>query len=197
MEPADILHRREGFSIRIYKNRMSGFRFLWEVVADIRHQRRLFIAGDSAGGALAATIVMESLNTAAPSIEKQVLIYPSLDYTLSTESVFGLGNGYLLEVEKIQWYFDQYFQNGEDRHKASPLFGPYSDHMPATLIITAELDPLRDEGFAYYRQVKDHGNDAVYREYAGMIHAFLNLETLVSHDTDDVYRSIASFLAAD
>ena len=93
-------------------------------------------------------------DTAAPSIDKQILIYPSLDYTLSSESIVRLGKGYLLEEEKIRWYCDHYFQNGEDRHRASPLFGPYFGNMPATLVIAAELDPLRDEAFAYYQQVK-------------------------------------------
>src|SRR3546814_4720413 len=78
-----------------------------------------------------------------------LLIYPSLDYTLSQPSIISNGRGYLLEADRIRWYFDHYFQNGENRQKASPLFMPASALLPDTLIITAGLCPLRDEGVLY------------------------------------------------
>lgn len=170
---------------------------VFETVGSIPHQQRLFLGGDSAGGALAATLVMENQDNRAVAIEKQVLIYPSLDYTMSALSHQTCGSGYLLESRKIEWYFDAYFQNHEDRAAASPLFGPFSSKMPQTLVVTGEFDPLRDEGIAYGEKVIAQGVYAEHHHFAGMIHAFLNLEQLVPDEAAAVYRKIAAFLNRD
>lgn len=112
------------------------------------HQTRLSIAGDSGGGALCATVAHKLQGRLEIAIQHQVLIYPSLDYTLAHPSVEINGSGYLLEKEKIRWYFDHYFQHGEDRHKASPLYMAVTTRIPHTLVLTAEFCPLRDIGCA-------------------------------------------------
>ena len=84
-------------------------------------EARVSLVGDSAGGALCATAAHLLRYEPAIEIESQVLIYPSLDYTLSMPSVQAFCDGYLLERDRIIWYFDQYFQNAEDRSEKSPL----------------------------------------------------------------------------
>jgi len=167
---------------------------VWDVLNHVKYQRRQFIAGDSAGGAIAASIIGRNQNKQDLSIEKQVLIYPGLDYTLSSASYQRYGSGYLLEADKIRFYFDNYFQNNEDRLKTSPLFGPFYPDMPQTLVITAGCDPLKDEGRAYYAKVKEQGVYALHYEFPGMIHAFMNLEDLVKKEAADLYQKIADFL---
>lgn len=167
---------------------------VWDILNHVKHQRRQFIAGDSAGGAIAASIIMRNQASQEMAIEKQVLIYPGLDYTFSSASYQRYGSGHLLEVDKIQFYFDNYFQNDEDRLKASPLFGPFSPNMPQTLVITAGFDPLKDEGRAYYAKVKEQGIYAVHYEFPEMIHAFMSLEDLVKKEVGELYQKIADFL---
>ena len=124
-----------------------------------------------------------------------MLIYPSLDYTLEHPSISGHGEGYLLEAERIRWYFNHYFASGEDRRTASPLHMPVPEGMPATLVITAGYCPLHDEGVAYARKLREAGVACELRDYPDMIHAYLNLEDLVPQACSDTYRAIGAFLS--
>ncbi len=167
---------------------------VWDVLDHVKYQHRLFIAGDSAGGAIAASITMRNQTKTDLAIEKQVLIYPSLDYTRSSASHQRYGSGYLLEADTIRFYFDNYFQHNENRQKASPLFGQFSPDMPQTLVITAGFDPLKDEGRAYYSKIKEQGVHALYYEFPDMIHAFMTLEDFVKNEVGELYQKIADFL---
>ena len=115
-----------------------------------RFQRRLAIGGDSGGGAMAATLAHYLQGDAEVDIEKQLLIYPSLDYTMRHASIEENGRGYLLHADKIGWYFDHYLQRGEDRRAVSPLHMDFTPRLPTTLLVTAAYDPLRDEGCLLY-----------------------------------------------
>ncbi len=149
------------------------------------------LVGDSAGGALATTIAWQDQTHTFSSL---ILIYPSLDYTFSTPSYKTLATGYLLETEKIHWYFDQYFKEGADRKKASPLFFPDLDHMPGTLILAAAFDPLVDEGKCFHQKLLAAGVESEYHEGTDLIHCFLNLETLNPDLIDQTYKTISDFL---
>ncbi len=172
-------------------------RKVWSILDNVSRQKRLFTCGDSGGGALAASVVMNRRDAAELNIEKQVLIYPSVDYTTSGNSHGKFGAGFFLDAEKIHFYHKNYFQHGEDRRAASPLFGDFSGHMPKTLVLTAEFDPLRDEGLMYYEKVKEQGVRAEHHCFPGMIHAFMNLEDLVPRQTTEVYERIAGFLQGE
>ncbi|WEM45246.1 alpha/beta hydrolase (plasmid) [Photobacterium sp. DA100] len=148
------------------------------------------LAGDSAGGALAATLAQRNPD----SVDKLVLIYPSLDYTFSCESLIDYREGFILETAKIQWYFDQYFQLGENRHEASPLFGALPSNHPATTLITAGFDPIQDEGKRYFERLQILGVESTHHHFDDMTHAFLNLEDLVSEHCAATYRHISDFL---
>lgn len=160
----------------------------------LRFRERLSLAGDSAGGALCATAAHRFQFDPGVNIHRQVLIYPSLDYTLSQPSANEYAKGYLLDRERILWYFDNYFQGIENREEASPLFMPCSSRLPQTLVITAEYCPLRDEGSAYAERLRDAGIRAEYLQLDGMIHAFLNLEDMVKEQCEEAYSRIGQFL---
>lgn len=158
------------------------------------HSQELTLIGDSGGGALCTSLVMDKELVAKAQITKQVLIYPSTDYTLSSTSFEKFGSGYLLEKTKVAWYFDNYFQHHENRKQLSPLYGNFYPTMPATLVIVASHDPLNEEGRAYYHNVAAAGNRAKLMEIDGVIHAYLMLENLCKPECEQTYSAIANFL---
>lgn len=171
-------------------------RYLWAHLdkSNIRFTPTLNLAGDSGGGALCATLSALSQNTPGLPIAKQALIYPSLDYTLSSPSVDTLANGYLLEKSRIEWYFDHYFQANECRRSASPLFKSASGQHPATLMVTAGFCPLRDEGVRYIEKLSKAGVATWHHAEPSTIHAYLNLEDLVPEACDRTYEVVGEFL---
>ncbi|WP_025823545.1 alpha/beta hydrolase [Shewanella marina] len=160
----------------------------------LNYQRRLVVAGDSGGGALVASVTERAQFDASLIIEKQVMIYPSLDYTMSTNGITDNATGYLLQTAKIGWYFDNYFQHAENRYLASPLFGQFTAKLPTTLMITAEFCPLRDEGIIYCDKAQSAGVEVEHLHFDDMIHTFINMEDLVKEECQQVYAAIADFL---
>ena len=160
----------------------------------LNYQRRLVVAGDSGGGALVASVTERAQFDASLTIEKQVMIYPSLDYTMSTNGITDNATGYLLQTAKIGWYFDNYFQHAENRYLASPLFGQFTTKLPTTLMITAEFCPLRDEGILYCDKAQSAGVEVEHLHFDDMIHTFINMEDLVKEECQQVYAAIADFL---
>lgn len=160
----------------------------------IRHVRQLAVAGDSGGGAITASAVHDLVTGEGIDIGRQLLIYPSLDYTMSSESIASLGKGYLLERERIGWLFRQYFQHDEDLRQASPLFMTLPQRYPKTMLVTAGYCPLRDEGLAYVARLEREGIEVENLHYPDMIHAFLNLEDLVPDQCAGFYQAAGDFL---
>ncbi|AFL73015.1 alpha/beta hydrolase [Thiocystis violascens] len=156
---------------------------------------RLALVGDSGGGALCASAAHLTQFEPGVAIERQALIYPSLDYTLSKPSVTENGEGLLLERQRILWYFDSYFQRAENRREVSPLFMPLTPDYPPTLVATAEFCPLRDEGIAYVERLREYRIKVEHIHYPGLVHAFLNLEDLVPDTCAELYRRVGDFLA--
>jgi acetyl esterase/lipase len=169
---------------------------LWKVLETrkLRHSRILSIGGDSAGGAIAATVAHRCRHDKEVEIRRQILIYPSLDYTMHSASIELNGKGYLLHQEKIVWLFNNYFEEGIDRKQASPLYMELDGRMPESLVITAEFCPLRDEGLAYVEKLQAGGLRAENLHFEDMIHVFLNLEDLVKEECDKLYAAVAAFL---
>lgn len=174
------------------------------------------VTGDSAGGAITATLVQDWLAGKVKSeitISKQLLIYPSLDYTLTASphaihgetyhhaSLTENGTGYLLETSKIHWYFDNYFTAYDDRELASPYWTDLqmlAKHthlpLPATLTITAGYCPLRDEGIGYHEQLFQAGFDSRWLHFSDMIHTFVNMENLCVEACERLYQEVAKFI---
>ncbi len=175
----------------------SVVQHIWETLdkRDISYLAMLSVAGDSGGGALTASVCAKAQFDPAVSIAKQVLIYPSLDYTMETGSITENGKGYLLQKEKIAWYFDNYFSAGGDRKSASPLYQEMTDKIPETLMLTAEFCPLRDEGILYCEKARQAGVKVEHYHFPDMIHTFVNMENLVKEECELVYQKIGDFLS--
>ena len=142
---------------------------------------RITIIGDSAGGNLAAAVCMMARDRGDFFPKKQILIYPALNncYTEDSpfESVKTNGTGYLLTAEKMEDYLKFYESCPEDRR--NPYFAPILEknlrNMPDTLILTAEFDPLRDEGEAFGEKLKEAGNRVEVHRIAGAFHGYFAL----------------------
>jgi acetyl esterase len=138
---------------------------------------RVAVAGDSAGGNLAAVVSQQAAAAGEPVPTCQALIYPALDFVLDTPSHHELEDAHIIPRDRVLWYAEQYLPAGVDRRdpRASPLRAPDLRGQPATLVITAGFDPLRDEGHAYADALRAAGVEVVDREYSGQIHAFVFL----------------------
>lgn len=174
----------------------SVVKHLWPTLdgRGLNYLPRLAIAGDSGGGALVATVSAKAQFDDQVTIAKQIMIYPSLDYTMDSASMEQNATGYLLQKGKIAWYFDNYFAHGEDRKQASPLYQPMTADLPETLLFTAEFCPLRDEGVAYCQQAQQAGAKVEHYHFNDMIHTFLNMEDLVKEECELAYEKMSQFL---
>jgi acetyl esterase len=145
---------------------------------------RLAVAGDSAGGNLAALVSLRARDDGRPPIAFQLLIYPATDLTCSFPSYVENGDGYLLTGESVRWFLDQYIPEADRKNaEASPHFATDLSGLPPALIITAEFDPLRDEGEAYGDRLEEAGVPVTVTRYDGMIHGFFAMDTLLTSAT--------------
>lgn len=182
-----------------YPAGINDLRSTLNVIRDDLAQRgfqvgqKTIVAGDSAGGAMASTMALEASHGDL-CIDGCILIYPSLDYSMRYDSYQKNGAGKLLENGKIQWYFDNYFGNQEDRDKASPIDMPIGERAPKTLIIAAEYDPLFDEAIAFAQKLKKHQGKVQTYIASDMVHAYLNLEDLTPDQCSETYTVINEFV---
>ncbi|TMV04470.1 alpha/beta hydrolase [Brucella haematophila] len=164
---------------------------------NIPYQHQLTLVGDSGGGAFSATLTAEMQTSQPDLINRLVLIYPSLDYTLSWPSVKENGTGKLLDEAKVRWYFDQYFQHNEDRIVHSPLNMSVTKAWPPVLLFSGGLDPLRDEDFAFVARLKADGIPVEHVHFPDVVHAYLMLENLVPQEAKATYQAISEFVRQD
>ena len=176
------------------------------LLGGVRYQGRPFIMGDSAGGAICTSLTHRRLAAPADILAGQILIYPSVDYRMQQPSVTENGRGFLLEMDKVRWYFEQYFQLPEGTMatpdaavmstilNASPIMGNFSQPLPATLVVSCGCDPLRDEAHAYVRKLAEQGADVQHHEFAGMVHAYMLLQSLVEDECRQTYEIIKDFI---
>lgn len=172
---------------------LTGIRSVLEAQG-IAHQREISLIGDSAGGAIAASIMQKAQEAPDISIKRAVLIYPGLDYTLSFPSIRENGKGFFLEEKDILWFYEQYLQNREDPGAVSPFWGKITEKLPETLIVSAEFCPLRDENIAYVEKLRAAGVRTRHLHFDDMIHAFMNMEALVPEACETLYEEIGRFL---
>jgi len=165
-----------------------------ECLTDVNYSDDIYIMGDSAGGAICTTLAMNSQTDFSLKIDKQILIYPSVDYHGGHASLTENGTGFLLELDKIAWYFQQYFQRYKEFKVASPLHGEITSKLPETLIITAGCDPLRDEGSAYVKALKNVGVQVKHHQFDGLTHAYMLLDNLVAEECQQTYQMVADFI---
>ena len=139
-----------------------------------RRHERIVVAGDSAGGHLAAMVALRRPAAA------QLLIYPATDFTRDHPSTLLFADGYLLTKRNMDWYEEQFVPREEDKRAASPLHAPNLADAPPAVVVTAGFDPLRDEGEAYAEALREAGVRVVVRRYPGQVHGFVNMTGLAS-----------------
>jgi acetyl esterase len=132
------------------------------------------VAGDSAGGNLAAAVSILAAENSIP-LTLQLLIYPATDFTGNYPSRQKYKSGYFLTEEAMKFFTKSYISPQDSHHYlASPQLYPRPKDLPEAVIITAEYDPLRDEGEAYGKKLKDAGVNVQILRYDGMIHGFVS-----------------------
>src|SRR5262249_3064609 len=144
---------------------------------------RLAIGGDSAGGNLTAVVAQLARDRGGPRLRHQVLIYPATDPVMDFPSHAENASGYLLTREAMAWFYDHYLHTPADRTDplAAPLRARDLAGLPPALVITAEFDPLRDEGEAYARRLEAARVPTTLRRYDGMIHVLVPMPELFAH----------------
>lgn len=163
-------------------------------------EHEIVLIGDSAGGNLAAAVSLMARDKGKIKFGRQILIYPATnnDHTDESpfESVHTKGTDYLLTSKKIRDYMTLYVQ--DEKYRDSPYFAPLlADNLcnqPHTLIITAEFDPLRDEGEEYGKRLHDSGNYVEIYRMKDALHGFFSLPARFTH-VKQTYNLIKSFLS--
>ena len=159
---------------------------------------RLAVGGDSAGGNLAAAVAQSMKARGGAALVFQLLIYPAVDFLADTDSLRSNGEGYLLTREAIRWTMEQYLPSPADAEdaRASPLRALDLSDLPPTLVITAEFDPLRDEGADYANAVGRAGGQVELCCYDGMVHGFMRMAGVVDEAKVAIAHAAASLKAA-
>ena len=174
---------------------MCSLRWAYENASELGiNPDRIAVGGDSAGGNLAAIV---SQQRPVPLVF-QMLIYPATDMTASFPSHVENAAGPVLTKQAMEWFTNHYMPAGADKKDplASPHFAPDSllKGAPPALIITAELDPLRDEGEEYGRRLIANGVTASVVRYNGMFHSFFQMHQLLD-DANSAHTLAASMVA--
>ena len=138
---------------------------------------RIAVGGDSAGGNLTAVIAQLARDRGEPSLVFQLLIYPAVNFNADTPSSREMADGYFLTRDDMIWFMNHYLNSPDDKNSplASPALTADLSGLPPALVITAEYDPLRDEGEQYGQKLKDAGVPVTTSRYNGMIHGFVTL----------------------
>lgn len=142
---------------------------------------RLAVAGDSAGGNLAAVVAQLARDRGGPQIAFQLLIYPATDYKTDWPSLREYAEGCFLTRAGMDWFLGHYLPDPSQGH--NPLFAPLKAqnlaNLPPAMIITAECDPIRDEGEAYGRKLQEAGVPVNIKRYDGAIHGFFQMGGMI------------------
>ncbi|MET3289729.1 alpha/beta hydrolase [Brevibacillus fluminis] len=137
---------------------------------------RIAVGGESAGGNLAAVVSLLARDKSGPAINFQLLIYPAVSFSFDSPSCIECGNKYNLTLDEMIWFRSNYLANEElgALPAVSPMLAESLAELPPALVITAEFDPIRDDGEAYADRLNKFGTKAKKKRYAGMVHSFLN-----------------------
>ncbi|MEW9700371.1 alpha/beta hydrolase [Paenibacillus sp. SI8] len=155
---------------------------------------RISVSGESVGGNLAAVVAQQASKRGTFSIAYQILLCPLTDWTGDYGSKHTYGKGYFLETALLEYCAGHYLSSDAERTNplASPLYGDTAG-LPPALVVTAEYDPLRDEGERYAQKLVENGVQVTHKRYSGMIHLFYAM-TDVFEDGHDVYTLINEVL---
>ena len=159
---------------------------------------RIAVGGDSAGGNLAAAISLMARDRGGPPLALQLLVYPVTDRDFSTESYIQNAEGYQLTRDSMVWYWEHYLKDDADAVNpyAAPLQAQDLRNLPPALVITAEYDPLRDEGEAYAHRLEAAGVNTTCTRYDGMIHGFFGMAAAIDKGKQAIAQASAALKAA-
>jgi acetyl esterase len=159
---------------------------------------RIAVCGDSAGGNLAAVVAQIARDRGNLTIQFQLLIYPVTDAACDTPSYSENAEGYFLTKNGMQWFWNHYIPKKVDREQpgASPLRAGNFAGLPDALVITAEFDPLRDEGERYAELMRAAGTSVQLTRYDGMIHGFFTMSGMIDQGKTAMRQSAAALRAA-
>jgi len=156
---------------------------------------RIAVAGDSAGGNLAAVVSLDARDRGGPPLIAQVLIYPAADMGMGHPSHERHAKQLPLTGAAMRWFIDHYLRNEADKAdwRASPLRAADFGRLPPTLVITAGFDPLGDEGEAYAAALRQAGVKAEHERFAGQVHGFVSMGKMIA-DSERAIGRAAAFL---
>jgi len=159
-------------------------------IAEKHSDQPLILGGDSAGGNLAAVCAIRARDRGGPEVAQQVLVYPVTDHDLSRPSCaqYGSGPDTFLTTAEMAWFWNHYFPDPTERGnpEVSPLRESDLSGLPPAILLTAEYDPLRDEGLEYADRLRDAGVSVTHHHYDDMIHAFFSLVNLLERGNEAV-----------
>ena len=154
---------------------------------------RMAVGGDSAGGNLAAAVALAEV----VPLKFQMLIYPAVDMSMVSPSINENANAPILTKSVMAWFVNLYMNSDADRLdiKASPMVASDDQlkRMPPAIVITAQYDPLRDEGEAYGKRLVENGVSATITRYNGAFHGFFNMITILD-DAQSAHAQASTLL---
>lgn len=157
--------------------------------------KRIAVGGDSAGGNLAAVVSLLARDGGGPALAFELLVYPVTDHEFESPSMHENATGYFLELESMRWFYNQYLRDERDGAdwRFSPARAADLSGLPPAFVLTAEFDPLRDQGEAYAGQLEAAGVPVEARRYDGVFHGFFGLRELMDpaqQAFDDVTKAL-------
>jgi acetyl esterase len=159
---------------------------------------RLAVGGDSAGGNLAAGVTLLARDSGGPPLAHQLLVYPNTDYLSDTPSLRENTDPLLFNTTSVDWYWRHYLNSPEDGSNplASPLRAADHSGLPPATVLTAEYDPLRDQGEQYAERLRAAGVPVELTRYPGMAHGFFTMSGVLDAATAAVAHAAARLRAA-
>jgi acetyl esterase len=159
---------------------------------------RLSIGGDSAGGNLSAVVALMARDRKGPALRHQLLVYPVTDARCDSPSYTENREGYFLTETMMKWFWNHYLPKPADGANplASPMRAASLDGLPPALVITAEFDPLRDEGEAYGARLQEAGIATTVTRYNGVVHGFFAMTTVFNQAGPALDQAAAAIRSA-
>lgn len=159
---------------------------------------RISVGGDSAGGNLSTCVCLKAIEESGPQLVHQLLIYPVTDMDFGTLSYQENGEGYMLTLDSMKWFWNHYLADdgASKSHFAVPMCASDLSNLPPATVITGEFDPLRDEGEAYGQKLADAGVPTTTRRFDGMIHGFFGMTHVIEGARDAMEFAVNQLAAA-